>query len=362
MLWNIAPTSLGEPLASKAETSPSPAEGRSDGTISISEALIDWHRMLCAGSVADQMADPPGRTCRLKAQIAPHVGQGVMDLVAFDDEFILMNMRGRFHQPLNYKIAGEGWTRLHFRKSARAKMDFDDALSTELEGPLCQILHQPVGMEDDEWIEGGVDLEWVTVFLRPRLLVERFQLDSISLLDPIRRLAYGQDDLLIQNWSLSPVMTQAMSQIFNQDFRGDLRRIYLEAKAIELICSMSEVMTDSVDERLPVKLTGQDVDRMHEARAILSRNFAAPPSIERLSRQVGVNRNKLSYGFRHLFGQTISEYCAEMRLNQAWQLLRTTDLPIAHVAESVGYSQPAAFSDAFKKRFQQTPRQVRAGS
>jgi AraC-like DNA-binding protein len=325
--------------------------------ISISEALAGWHQMICGET---DEAEHGSGVCRyLDARISPEVGSGSLDLITFDNDFILLNMRGHFHDDLNYKIVGEGWTRLHFRKSARAAMDFGRIGQTELEGPLCQILHQPEGVEDEEWIEGGVHLEWITLLMRPELLVERFKLDSVSLIDPVRRLANGADDFLLKNWSLSPDMIQAMSQLLGNRYNGELKRVHLEAKAIELICMMANVMTDRPGQGLPVKLSAGDVERLHEAREILSRTYADPPGIEKLSRRVGLNRNKLSYGFKHLFDMTISVFCVECRLQAAWELLRDSPLSVSQIANQVGYAQPAAFSTAFRERFSMTPRQTR---
>lgn len=330
--------------------------------ISISSALADWHQMICEPAADNGQFGKLERGCRfLDASIAPEIGTGKLDLLTFDNDFILLAMRGKFNDDLNYKIVGEGWTRLHFRRSARAAMDFDGIGQTELEGPLCQILHQPRGVEDEEWIEGGVQLEWVTLFVRPELLVERFKLDSAALVDPVRRLAMGADDFLLKNWSLSPDIIHSMSQMLGADYSGDLKRVHLEAKAIELICLMSGVMTERRANALPVKLSNGDIDRLHLARGILSRQYADPPGIEVLSRQIGLNRNKLSYGFKHVFGVTISDFCAECRLQAAWELLRDSELPVGQIAESVGYSQPASFSTAFSKRFGMTPRAARQG-
>ncbi len=330
--------------------------------ISANNALADLYRMICTDSTQVSVDEPDRNGSYFDKKMSPGIGCGTLDLVSFDDDFFVMNMRGRFNQDLSYKIIGEGWTRLHFsRKSARASMDFEGIGQTDLKGPLCQILHQPEGVEDEEWIEGGVDLEWVTMFMRPRLLVERFKLDSVGLMDPVRRLAYGSDDFLLRNWSLSPAMIGAISQLLAETYTGDLRRVHLEAKATELICMMSGVMRDRPDETLPVKLTKADIDRLHEARALLANSYDQPPGIDALSRQLGLNRNKLSYGFKHFFDMTISEFCAECRLQTGWDMLRDTGLPFSHVAAEVGYAQTAAFSSAFRKRFGMTPSQVRNG-
>lgn len=74
--------------------------------ISISEAMADWHAMIC-GEPDEPVKDRS--ICRfLDARISPEVDSGTLDLITFDDDFILLNMRGHFHENLNYKIVGEG--------------------------------------------------------------------------------------------------------------------------------------------------------------------------------------------------------------------------------------------------------------
>jgi AraC-like DNA-binding protein len=327
---------------------------------SFSTSLVNWHNMICDGPAPSGNGED-GDICFIDSKISPKIGKGTLDLVAFDEDFILLNMRGHFHDPINYHIVGTGWTRLHFRKAARTLMDFDGIGQSDLQGPLCQILHQPIGVGDDEWIEGGVHLDWVTLCMRPELLVERFKLDSIRLADPVRRLANGSDDFLLTNWSLSAEMSRALNQLLNVRYAGDLKRVHLEAKALELICMMSEVMTDRPESISPVRLTAADIERLHEVRSLLFDSVAKRPAISDLSRKVGINRNKLSYGFKHLFNTTITEFCLENRLQTGWDLLRDSSTPIALVAEKVGYRQAAAFSNAFRARFGITPRQARQG-
>jgi len=328
---------------------------------SISSALADWHGMIC-----DKPPAPAGCVDRSKiaffdTPISRRLGEGSLDLVAFDEDFILLGMRGHFHNDLSYKVAGEGWTRMHFRKAARTLMDFKGAGASELEGPLCQILHQPQGMQDEEWIEGGARLDWITLFMRPQMLVERFKLDSIRLVDPVRRLANGADDFLLQNWSLSAAMMLAMDQLLGTCFSGELKRVHLEAKAIELVCLMSQVLNQRSAGTSPVRLGGRDVDALHEVRRKLSQAPGHPPGLEELARSVGINRNKLTAGFRHLFGQSITEFCVESRMQEAWSLLKNTELPVSLIAERAGYAHAAAFSTAFRHRFNMRPLQARKG-
>lgn len=327
---------------------------------SISDTLAAWHGMICDRQVA---AEPVRRADigYFGTPISRRLGEGTLDLVAFDENFILLGMRGRFHRDLTYVVAGEGWTRLHFRKAARTLMEFDGVGASELEGPLCQILHQPEGLQDEEWVEGGASLDWITLFMRPRLLVERFRLDSIRLADPVRRLANGADDFLLRNEPLSMPMMMAMDQMLDNSFAGDLRRVHLEAKATELVCLFSQVLNERPGDIVPVKLTARDIEALHEVRRVLSCRIDERPGIEALSRHAGINRNKLTYGFRHLFDQTISGFCLDARLQEAMKLLRDTDLPVGTIANRIGYGQASAFSTAFRRRFGVTPLQARKG-
>jgi AraC-like DNA-binding protein len=60
-----------------------------------------------------------------------------------------------------------------------------------------------------------------------------------------------------------------------------------------------------------------------------------------------------------LFGTTVFGYIAEQRLRVALQLLTLTEQPVQEVAESVGFSSPAHFTTAFRRKFGLTPSQVR---
>jgi AraC-like DNA-binding protein len=46
-------------------------------------------------------------------------------------------------------------------------------------------------------------------------------------------------------------------------------------------------------------------------------------------------------------------------MQRAWQLLKVGELNVQQVADRVGYSNLAAFSDRFRKHFGQSPRYFR---
>lgn len=71
------------------------------------------------------------------------------------------------------------------------------------------------------------------------------------------------------------------------------------------------------------------------------------------------NPNTLQRHFRQSFGQTISGYLRETRLQRAAQALERDGISVAHAAEIAGYSNQANFCTAFKKRYNVLPKHLR---
>lgn len=78
-------------------------------------------------------------------------------------------------------------------------------------------------------------------------------------------------------------------------------------------------------------------------------HLAADLSCGELARRACMGQTKFKTAFKACFGTSPKAFVTEARMEQAIELLRTTDLPIAHVAQSVGYSKPGAFAEAFRR-------------
>jgi AraC-like DNA-binding protein len=78
-------------------------------------------------------------------------------------------------------------------------------------------------------------------------------------------------------------------------------------------------------------------------------------SVESLAKSAGMSRSSFAEHFRELVGMTPMAYLTQWRMLRAGALLVTTRLPVADVAESVGYSSEAAFNRSFKRTFELSP-------
>ncbi len=87
---------------------------------------------------------------------------------------------------------------------------------------------------------------------------------------------------------------------------------------------------------------------------------AAPWTVERLASEAGMSRPVFARRFRDLTGRGPASYLGELRLRRASDLLRSTQRPLADIADEVGFASAFAFSRAFKRTLGVSPSHYRA--
>ncbi|AFY33146.1 AraC family transcriptional regulator [Calothrix sp. PCC 7507] len=160
--------------------------------------------------------------------------------------------------------------------------------------------------------------------------------------------------------TITPAIQIKLQEIRNCPYRGAIRQIYLESRMLDLLALQLTKWTELEQQPcyLP-KLRRNDIERLYLAQEILSKNLENPPSLLELARQVGLNDNKLKWGFRHLFGKAVFEYFHDCQMQQAQNLLAQTQLSVTEIAHTVGYASLPSFSGAFRRRFGTSPRGYR---
>ena len=81
----------------------------------------------------------------------------------------------------------------------------------------------------------------------------------------------------------------------------------------------------------------------------LNGNFQRQIRLEELARMAAMSENSLLHHFSGMIGTTPMKYLTRLRIRYAAELLHNTDLPVAEVAESAGFADPAYFSRAFRR-------------
>ncbi len=105
-----------------------------------------------------------------------------------------------------------------------------------------------------------------------------------------------------------------------------------------------------------VAVESEDVRLMKEVMTYIEENLTdLQLSVEALSRHVGMSRSSLYSKLLDITGQTPVEFIRSVKLEKAAALLEKSDLNIAQVAYSVGFTTPNYFAKSFKAKYGMLP-------
>lgn len=214
-------------------------------------------------------------------------------------------------------------------------------------------------------VPAEVPLHLISFFVPPeRLQAVLDELEARPSAGLRRSIFTSQGDPYLHNGIVTPALRTVVDQIRHCQMRGSLRHLYLEGKLLELTALRIQEICDDPGpsgSAHTVHFTNRDREKIREATEIIAGSMQDPPTIYKLSRLVGLNTTKLKKGFRSELGITVFEYVYRLRMEQALVLLRDTDMNVTEVAWEVGYSNPSAFSAAFKRDFGCSPSDVLKG-
>jgi len=103
-------------------------------------------------------------------------------------------------------------------------------------------------------------------------------------------------------------------------------------------------------------------DREIAAAVRLIREHACNPdglTIDEIANQVAMSRSVLQRRFKAAIGRTLHDEILRVRLGRAKELLSETELPLATIAERLGFKHQEYMGDVFRKRLGSTPAQYR---
>lgn len=328
--------------------------------------LLSWYRNLedlrknlagQSGQALTKEVNPAANHVQL--HVSDIDGTGYWEFAQFSDGFGLVVNNSNFHNTTVFRFAGEGLLKIHFRLAATTSLVLESIGQIDLDKAVCQVFYHPTGPADCEWIATGQAKGWVTLYCERNYLANTFGFDLETLPKPLyKALAQRPKTPYIDHLALDVGMRQACASIVDCDYVGRLRNRYIESQATELLCLVLARLQEQSVVR-PVSLSMNDIDALHHAMDILNENFTQPPSVAELSKQIGINRNKLTYGFKSLFGTTMQDVCFTKRMEVAQRMLLDTSERIESIAEAVGYQHANNFSASFKRTFGVSPKAYR---
>ena len=195
----------------------------------------------------------------------------------------------------------------------------------------------------------------------PREAFLRFTQNSTDLLKRFaENLEAGRSTILADQWgAVDPAIQQAVYQIVNNPYKGDLQQLFLLSKSIELLVLCAESCRLTLEKKETLITSPTDKEKILAVRDLINEKLDCPPNLSTISRTVGLNEYKLKRGFKEVFNTTVFGYLSEQRLLLARQYLLDTGRTAAEIGYQLGYSTPQHFNNAFKKRFGTPPAEVR---
>ncbi|HYF85286.1 AraC family transcriptional regulator [Azospirillum sp.] len=138
-----------------------------------------------------------------------------------------------------------------------------------------------------------------------------------------------------------------------------LESLYLESHALEIVADALGM----VDIPAANLLSSRDRARLRIACDYLESRDPdddAPLRLEEVARHAGMSVSTLHRLFRAGHGMSVFEYERARRMERARTALECEGVSVTEAAYLAGYSSPANFATAFKRRFGRCPREARA--
>jgi AraC-like DNA-binding protein len=238
-----------------------------------------------------------------------------------------------------------------------------DAVHPNIGGSCSYFSGSGISPSYVEKYRGGERLTIINIEIEPNYLNAFLQADPQYGADVHSFLLKGEDWKAAVYPTVTPQMRSLAQQMWNAPYRGAAKRLYLQAKVFELLALHLDLIAGQPYQAPSLSgLKPETIAGLHQAKEILTQQFANPPSLLELAQQVGVSDRTLQRGFQALFNTTITGYLKQRRLEQAERLLRQGKHTVAEIANLVGYGHLGHFATAFKGQFGITPSQCLAGN
>lgn len=159
-----------------------------------------------------------------------------------------------------------------------------------------------------------------------------------------------------QNRPITPKMLQIIQEIILCERQGLFKKMFIEAKVIELLLLQLEQLIEK--DFVNTTLKKSDIEKMYAVKDFILNNLTYPCSLIDLAQKVGTNEFTLKKGFKELFGTTVFGFWNDVKMEEARKMLQTKELNVSEVAYQIGYKHPQHFATAFKRRFGISPSEL----
>lgn len=154
---------------------------------------------------------------------------------------------------------------------------------------------------------------------------------------------------------MTPEMLSIVDSLFNIQYEGKTKMMFFRSQITALVSHFFGQLASLKTE----KIKTPEREKLNQAKDILLNNLDNPPSLNEISKQIGLNIFKLKKEFKAFFGVPVFKYLQNERLTLAHKMIRNQDSTVQEAAWHVGYDSLSSFSNAFEKKFGYRPSQIK---
>ena len=152
-------------------------------------------------------------------------------------------------------------------------------------------------------------------------------------------------------------VAHAIQELEESKLIGFLRNNLLVTKSLEvmgLMLNQFEEQQNAGEHKIST-LKKTDLKIIHQIARHIQKHFATFESIEELSKQFGISKNKIQQGFQEEFSLSVNEFLKNVRLENALQMMENGEKNISEIVYALGLSSRSYFSKIFKEKYKVLP-------
>jgi AraC-like DNA-binding protein len=316
----------------------------------------EWHRA----------ADVAGSSTPLSRNIVRTVysgpgGSGTADTVKLGDDGLVNVVNCTLPQAVRWDyVTDEPTLMLRASLACDVEIRFGSEPAMVFDRPELTLAAFPTGLGMTANVAAGARQQGVVAVFRSASLATRFGLLDDDLPAEVQAaLADGATIGRIASFPVDHRVAALIADTLDSRLQGELRTLQVAGRVAELLACALDALASQGRRRSAPLHRRRDLDVAHAAKARLDQDYRRPPLFATLSQELGTSQNRLKAVFKTSFGVTMAEYCLELRVREAQQLLMEAALTIAQVAERVGYEHQSSFTAAFRGVVGMSPRDYR---
>lgn len=151
----------------------------------------------------------------------------------------------------------------------------------------------------------------------------------------------------IDETSHFPEMQLLLNQVAEYRGNGISAKLFYEAKINEAVSLIVQHFYKYSKDQ--IYIGESDKEQIQNVTSYIHDHAACSLTLDQLSKIACMGQTKLKKTFKQVNCCTITEYIQQVRIGQAEFLLSNTDLNIAQIAKTVGYSNASRFAELFQR-------------